>query len=52
MPEIKVPVTPDLARLHAFTVLVEKHAGAFRADLEKLMGHENPPAAEQPLPDV
>ena len=36
--EIKVPVTPDLRRLHALAALVEKHAGAFRADLERLMG--------------
>jgi hypothetical protein len=38
VPKIRIPVMPDLARLHALAVLVEKHAGAFRADLEKLMG--------------
>ena len=41
VPKIRIPVIPDLARLHALAVLVEKHAGAFRADLEKLMGQDS-----------
>ena len=42
-PEIRVDVTPDATRLHALMVLIEKHAGAFRADLEKWMDGEGEP---------
>ena len=38
IPPIRIPVIPDLAKLYAFVVLAEKHVGAFRADLERLMG--------------
>lgn len=41
-----ITVEPDVKRLHAFAALVEKHAGAFRADLEKLMRGEYEPDAE------
>ena len=37
LPEIRVDVTPDVARLHSLMALIEKHAGAFRADLEEWM---------------
>jgi len=40
-PEIRIPVIPDLATLHALAVAAEKHAGAFRADLEQLMGQDS-----------
>ena len=30
-------MTPDLERWHAVAALVEKHVGAFRADLEQLI---------------
>jgi hypothetical protein len=35
-----IEVKVDVARLHALAALIEKHAGAFRADLEKLMAGE------------
>lgn len=38
IPGIRLPITPDLSKVHALVVLVEKHAGAFRADLEEMMG--------------
>ncbi len=37
LPEIRVDVTPDVTRLHALVALIERHAGAFRADLEEWM---------------
>ena len=37
---VTVSVTPDLKRWHAVAALVEKHVGAFRADLETLMARE------------
>ena len=36
-PEIRVDITPAATRLHALMALIERHAGAFRADLEKWM---------------
>ena len=38
LPRIRIPVIPDLGKLYALVVLAEKHVGAFRADMEKLMG--------------
>lgn len=38
IPGIRLPITPDLRKVHALVVLVEKHVSAFRADLEKMMG--------------
>lgn len=35
--EITVGILPDLEYWHAFAALVEKHAGAFKADLEQMM---------------
>lgn len=43
---ITVDVAPDLERMHALAALVEKHVGAFRADLEKLMRGEPDTSAE------
>ena len=37
LPEIRVDVTPDVTRLHSLVAIVEKHAGALRADLEEWM---------------
>jgi hypothetical protein len=38
--EITVGILPDLEYWRDFAALVEKHAGAFRADLEKLLAAE------------
>jgi hypothetical protein len=43
IPRLRIPVIPDLAKLYALVVLAEKHVGAFRADLERLMGAEDEP---------
>jgi hypothetical protein len=40
----QVDVTVDARRMHAYATLVEKHAAAFRADLEKLMARDSTPA--------
>ena len=37
LPEIRVNVSPDVTRLHSLLALIEKHAGALRADLEEWM---------------
>jgi hypothetical protein len=48
LPEIRQSITvePDVAKLHALAALVEKHAAAFRADLEALMGGEKEKAGD------
>ena len=43
---VTVALAPDLERLHALAALVEKHAAAFRADLEKLMRGEDNAGSE------
>ena len=37
-PGIRIPMAPDLRKVHALVVLVEKHVSAFRADQEKKTG--------------